>query len=132
MRVYIAGPMTGLPECNYPAFHCAARILRNVGFAVENPAERPAPEPPTWLNWMRQAIPQMLTCDAVVLLPGWTTSRGANAELSLAHHLGMPVVTIAEALRLLPELSHCQAPPKPAPQPASSAAINPLQQELSP
>jgi hypothetical protein len=42
-RAYIAGPMTGLPEFNFPAFHAAAASLRARGFEVENPAQRPLP-----------------------------------------------------------------------------------------
>lgn len=39
MRVYIAGPMTGLPEYNFPAFHAAAKAWRDAGWEVLNPAE---------------------------------------------------------------------------------------------
>lgn len=39
MRVYTAGPMTGLPQFNYPAFLEAAALLRNVGYDVVSPAE---------------------------------------------------------------------------------------------
>jgi hypothetical protein len=30
-RIYIAGPMTGLPEFNYPAFNAEAQRLRGLG-----------------------------------------------------------------------------------------------------
>ena len=38
-RVYLAGPMTGYPDYNYPAFHCAAEQYRAAGFDVVSPAE---------------------------------------------------------------------------------------------
>ena len=31
MLLYLAGPMTGRPEYNYPAFHAVARHLRSMG-----------------------------------------------------------------------------------------------------
>ena len=39
MIIYIAGPMTGRPDLNFPAFHAAATTLRDAGFDVVNPAE---------------------------------------------------------------------------------------------
>ncbi|WP_457825134.1 DUF4406 domain-containing protein, partial [Staphylococcus aureus] len=33
-RIYVAGPMSGLPELNFPAFHAAAAELRAQGFDV--------------------------------------------------------------------------------------------------
>lgn len=41
--VYLSGPMTGLPDFNYPAFHDAAQRLRSIGHRVESPAENPPP-----------------------------------------------------------------------------------------
>ena len=38
-RIYIAGPMTGIPEHNYPAFHAAVAKLRAEGYAVTSPAD---------------------------------------------------------------------------------------------
>lgn len=31
MKIYIAGPMTGLPEWNFPAFHAAAMVAERQG-----------------------------------------------------------------------------------------------------
>ena len=45
MRVYISGPMSGLPELNFPAFHAAAASLRAKGLDVVNPAEINAEHP---------------------------------------------------------------------------------------
>lgn len=73
-RIYLAGPMTGLPEYNHPAFNAEAARLRALGYHVENPAENP--EQSSWEDYLRQAIRQMLTCDMVALLPGWEGSPG--------------------------------------------------------
>ncbi len=91
-RVYIAGPMTGLPDLNFPAFANAAADYRSRGCHVENPAEiNPDPTMP-WEECMRRDIPCMLTCDTIIMLPGWRKSRGANIELNLAVAVGMAVV----------------------------------------
>ena len=90
MKYYIAGPMTGIKDSNYPAFNAAAARLRAICCEVENPAENEACE--SWLAYMRQALRQMLTCDVVVLLPGWERSRGANVEQIVARLIGLRVV----------------------------------------
>lgn len=99
-RVYISGPMSGLPEFNYPAFHAAAAELRTYGLHVENPAESPEPECKSWLGFMRLAVAQLATCDYVVTLPGWENSKGARVEVELARGLGFPVKPLHEFLRI--------------------------------
>jgi hypothetical protein len=96
--VYVAGPMTGLPEFNFPAFHAAAGQLRARGLAVENPAENPAPSCGSWLAYMRMAVQQVSKVDGLILLPGWEKSRGARVEFNLAVGLGLSVMTLDEAL----------------------------------
>lgn len=93
---YISGPMTGLPDNNYPAFDRVAAYLRARGYQVESPAEATPPTCGTWLGWMRGAICKMMKCDIVVMLPEWGASRGATIERQLAIDLGIEVVTLAE------------------------------------
>lgn len=88
-QIYIAGPMTGLPALNYPAFHAMAAKLRAKGHHVENPAE--AVKCDSWEAYMRLAIGQLVKCDTIVLLPGWTGSRGAIIEFELACELGLKI-----------------------------------------
>ena len=99
MRVYIAGPMTGLPEYNYPAFNQVAAALRAVGYEVMNPAENPVPACGTWQGYMRMALAQLVQCQCVALLPGWTESRGALIERKLAQVLHMDVVMAEDLVR---------------------------------
>lgn len=93
-RMYIAGPMTGIPHFNYPAFNEATEYYRDIGYHVENPAEidlpRWLPKCLAWWGYMAMSIPQMLSCDLVVALDGWRWSRGARVELWIARKLGMP------------------------------------------
>ena len=91
-RIYIAGPMTGLPELNFPAFHAAAAALRAQGHHVENQAEINADPKAQWLDCMRMDIARLVTCDAVYLLPGWEKSRGAKVEHGLAVGLGFQII----------------------------------------
>lgn len=94
-RVYIAGPMTGLPEHNYPAFHRAAAKLRAAGWHVESPAEPGQVDGWTWADYMRRGLQQMLTCDTIALLPHWHGSRGALIEARLATDvLGMTTILL--------------------------------------
>lgn len=91
---YIAGPMTGIEDYNYPAFNAAAEKLRAQGANVLNPAELggPAEHPDwDWTDYMRAALALLLQADGIVLLDGWDTSRGARIEYNLAVNLQMPV-----------------------------------------
>ncbi|MDH1334114.1 DUF4406 domain-containing protein [Comamonas thiooxydans] len=96
-RIYIAGPMSGLPEFNYPAFHAAAAVLRAQGHHVENPAENLRPACGTWQGYMRMSLRQIAACDCLYMLPGWRGSRGARIEHGLALDLGLEVHDFQEA-----------------------------------
>lgn len=89
MKIYIAGPMTGRPQFNYPAFHHAAALLRAAGHVVISPAENPAPACGSWLGYMRMSVAQVASVDCLVMLPGWPRSKGARIEFILAKLLGL-------------------------------------------
>jgi Domain of unknown function (DUF4406) len=97
-RIYIAGPMSGLPDLNYPYFNLVAAALRRQGHHVENPAENPESFSKSWTDCMRMAVRQLATCDTVVLLHNWELSKGACIEHRLAHDLGLKVVKADQVL----------------------------------
>lgn len=91
-RVYIAGPMTGLPSYNFPAFNAKAEELRAAGWHVENPAEHGHVEGAIWEDYLRWDISRIATCGAIYLLPGWSRSKGASLEVHIAGALGMEII----------------------------------------
>lgn len=103
-RFYLAGPMTGYPSLNHPAFHDAAEVLRDEGFGVVSPAEMDdelgiepnAADPFAKLSVppaeiMRADLQAVLDCDGIVLLPGWQASKGARLERIVAESTGRQV-----------------------------------------
>ena len=100
MKIYLAGPMTGLPEFNYPAFNAAAARLRALGHEVLNPAENPVPPCGSWAGYMRLGLSQLVQCECIVLLPGWADSKGALFERKTAQVLAMDVVHLLDYQQL--------------------------------
>lgn len=94
MRIYIAGPMRGLPDHNFPAFAEAARFFRQSGFLVSSPVEIGQrffgnnPSIPAH-EYLRADIEALARCQAICLLPGWENSTGARCEVSIAVTLGL-------------------------------------------
>lgn len=97
MRIYLSGPMRGLPDDNFPAFNEAAALLRADGHFVFNPAE----SPPEINNNIRRCfeVDTYYLCtsaELVVLLPGWQQSKGALAEKALAEAMNIPWIEYAD------------------------------------
>ena len=90
--IYISGPMTGLPDLNFPAFHAAAAKLRDLGLLVVNPAEFGEGAGLRWSDYMRKDIRALMDCGALYMLPGWSESRGARLEHHIGVELGMAVL----------------------------------------
>jgi Domain of unknown function (DUF4406) len=87
---YLAGPMQGITNHNHPAFYKAAEDLRACGHTIVNPAEY-GRLVTGWQDVMKRDIHALLWCDAVIVLPGWEKSRGAQLETAIAWDLEMPV-----------------------------------------
>ncbi|MEK7882942.1 DUF4406 domain-containing protein [Methyloversatilis sp. NSM2] len=95
-RIYISGPMSGLPNHNFPAFHAAAEKVRAQGIEVVNPAEINADTDLSWEECLRADIKALCDCDTIAMLPGWENSKGAHLEVHVAHRLGIRVVRIED------------------------------------
>lgn len=100
MKLYLSGPMTGLPDLNYPAFNNAAHQLRALGHEVYNPAEWEGKNNKGVFN-LELAFQDychfiIRRADGVVTLEGWENSPGATAETALAKAIGKPVWTLRE------------------------------------
>lgn len=99
LRVYVSGPMTGMPFLNYPAFISAGLQLTGAGFDVVNPATLDhSRHDGSWASHMRVDIKALMDCDGVALLPGWQDSKGARTECDLAQTLGLEVRDLADWL----------------------------------
>ncbi len=108
LKIYVAGPMTGIPHFNFPLFNKVTGTLRELGHEVFNPAERDIERhggvdisnPSGDQNQaakehgfsLREALADDMeyickTATAIMMLPGWEGSPGARAEHALAHCL---------------------------------------------
>ena len=97
MKFYISGPMTGLPEYNYPAFFAMEKKLQAIGhWQIVNPAR--LPHQPTWRKYMVQDILYLLDCTHVIMLCGWQNSKGAKLEHHIAKELGITILYEESAL----------------------------------
>lgn len=108
LKVYLAGPMTGLPQFNFPAFDAAASQLRDRGYDVVSPAELDDPETrkaalaspdgapgtgshegETWGDFLARDVKLIADggIEAIFVLPGWHRSRGARLETFIGRAL---------------------------------------------
>lgn len=93
-RAYLAGPMTGYEEHNFPAFTSHAAWLRQHGYEVVNPAELEALETgprKEWAYYLKRDIRELLTCDSVAVMRGWENSPGATLEVYIGWRLGFAI-----------------------------------------
>lgn len=90
-RVYVAGPMSGYKDMNFPAFNAKADELRHDGFIVINPVDINPDPNADWKESMVNDIKALVDCDKIYMLKGWRSSRGASLEFSIAWALGLEV-----------------------------------------
>ncbi|MBP8268414.1 MAG: DUF4406 domain-containing protein [Aeromonas sp.] len=89
-KIYIAGPMSGLPNFNRDAFNAEAHRLLGLGHVALNPAI--LPDGLEQHEYMAICIEMVKMADQLVMLPGWERSAGARAEHALAIKLGKTII----------------------------------------
>lgn len=108
MKVYVAGPMTGYDEWNFPAFAKAARDLRAAGYEVTSPHEIDLEggfdpsgngEGFDLRAALERDVEEVLDADGVALLDGWEDSPGAVIEVLAAGSKGAEAKPVREWLR---------------------------------
>lgn len=101
-QIYVAGPMSGHPNFNFPAFFAAQKKLEKLGWKVWNPAAKDMEDDPSIINNptgdaqkaiaegfdFREAFSwdceKIVRGDAIYMLKGWEQSPGAKAEHAIA------------------------------------------------
>lgn len=86
MIVYISGPMTGIEDFNKPEFRKQAHRERMRGNIALNPAALPLGL--TYESYMDIAMAQIRACNEIVVLKGFSDSKGCMAEIAYAQALG--------------------------------------------
>ena len=113
-KVYIAGPMRGIPEFNREEFAKAERMLKWTGKEVVNPwqldvddgMDMSSPSGDTsdiegfndesMKDIIRKYVELLISCDAIFMLNGWEDSKGASAEYAVAQWMGLEVLNYIE------------------------------------
>lgn len=103
LKYYLAGPMSGRPFFNIPAFEAAAKKLRAEGYNITTPVELDAPDTykeasasltgdhddiengESWGTCLARDVKLLADeLNAIILLPEWEKSRGARLEAFVA------------------------------------------------
>ena len=91
MKLYIAGPMTGIENFNFPAFKRAVSLLHNHGYEVESPhVNGEGNKELPYEYYIRAGLKQLIECDGIALLDGWEGSRGARFEVYVGRFMKIP------------------------------------------
>lgn len=89
IKVFISGPMSGIPDFNRGEFFNAAQVLEGHGHIILNPAVLPLGLEHS--DYMKICLPMIDAAEAVIMLPGWEKSKGANMEYQYAQIKRLPV-----------------------------------------
>jgi hypothetical protein len=112
MKIYIAGPMSGHEDWNFPAFFEAEEQLKELGYETLNPATNDGANletaiqnaisardsGATWAGYMRRDLHSLSLSDAVCVLPDWKSSKGASLEVQVAQALGIPIYILKDGV----------------------------------
>lgn len=113
-KIYIAGPYssvngeTGEDANTLVAAEVAAQYFK-LGWAVFCPHTMTQmidrkfnrdPQDIHWEDWLASDIAWILCCDAIHMLPGWQTSKGASTEYLVAKGAGLKIYMGGQGIAL--------------------------------
>jgi len=93
VKIYLSGPMSGIPEFNAPAFAHYAQKYRDLGHEVVSPPELDKEANDVdYESCIKRDMRVLVDAgiEALYMLPGWQKSKGANLEKLLAELTGIP------------------------------------------
>jgi hypothetical protein len=117
MKIYISGPMTGHVNLNESRFAETAEYIHTLGHTPVNPHDismtveaSPGYDDPCWEDYMKADLAELEKCDAIFMMDGWTTSRGAKVEFEFAVAHGIRIlyenlVSLSGGIRPVPTVS---------------------------
>lgn len=99
MKVYLSGAITSLTESEYKkAFLTYEKELKQQGHFVVNPVtvgevlKTKLKKEPSYEEYMKTDLKELLDCDAIFLIPGWQKSKGAKFEKEVATMAGLKII----------------------------------------
>lgn len=111
-QYYLAGPMSGIPQFNYPKFIRITSELRSAGLVIHSPVEMDTPKmqeaamenltgdltklqkdtDETWGDVLAKDVKLIAdVVDGVIVMDGWEKSRGARLESFVCHLTKKPL-----------------------------------------
>lgn len=140
-RIYISGPMTGHKDFNFPAFDEAEKALRELGWDPISPAQLDRDigfDPASSVvdeDFLDAALDRdveaIKNADAIVMLPGWEKSTGANAEMWVARWRKLPVY-LYPSMRIMSDAFPVSDAEKPVSDPKAGAGAAKCPMQLLP
>lgn len=109
LKLYLSGPMSGLPNNNFESFDLFKQLIEEqTAYEVVSPADLDRKlgyaggDTLTGADLRKvlaQDIEELLSCDAIGLIPGWTESSGARVESHVAKALGLELLALSVGLQ---------------------------------
>ena len=98
-RIYIAGPIKGMPDLNRAEFRKAVDSIWEtsketaIGFNPHQVADMLGWDERTPMNTIASVLlGDLVDCDAIYMLRGWENSKGARAEHAVAVWIGLKIM----------------------------------------